>query len=228
MSELVARANRLEKLAKTARDREGDQAEIERLKLAADKLNLTLTELEGELQTRSALDLIETQRRIDIQVETPWAELKSFVETRGRPTTKRLQAATRRVSDQIDALRAESQTRWSQWSADKATALPRHKVTGMAPADRVRVESNLRELDDAVRKASRSAPTAGAITIFRFQLQRVLEELGQIDLDEAVLNVLERFTSPDGVALLEITDAELDVLRSNPSIADQFVVRRQV
>lgn len=227
-SELIARANRLEKLAKTARDREGDQAEIERLKLATDKLGLTLTVLEGELRTRSALDLLQTQGRMDLQIETPWIELKSFVETRGRPTTQRVQAATRKVSDQIEALRSESQTRWLQWSADNAASVPRHKVTAMPPSDRVRVEGILRELDDAVRKASRAAPTADAISIFRFQLQRVLEELGQIDLDGAVLSVLERFTSPNGVPLLEITDAELDILRSNPSIAGQFVVRRQV
>ncbi|TFV95399.1 hypothetical protein [Orlajensenia leifsoniae] len=228
MSELIARANRLEKLAKAARDKEGDQAEIERLKFAVDKLSLTLNDLEGELLTRSALDPLQARGRIDLKVETPWAELKSFVETRGRPTLQRLQAANRKVSDQVDALRGESQSRWAEWATSEVRQLPRHLVTAMPSTERVRVETIIRELDDAVRKAARSAPTADGIRIFGFQVQRVREELGQIDLDESVLKVLERFTSPDGVPLLEITDAELDILRSNPAIAGQFVVRRQV
>lgn len=228
MSELIERANRLEKLAKAARDREGDQADIERLKLAIDKLGSTLSALEAELKTRVALDPLQEHGRVDVKVDMPWSELKNFVETRGRPTPQRVQSATRRVNEQIEVLHAESQGRWAEWSAKEVAEIPRHKVTAMPPDERARVGGILRELDDAVKKAARTAPTADAIRIFRFQAQRVREELGQIDLDESVMKVLERFTSAEGIALLDITDAELDVLRSNQSIADQFVVRRQV
>lgn len=228
MSDLITRANRLEKLAKAARDKEGDQAEVERLKVALDSLGVILSALEADLKTRLALDDLDAPGRIDIDLYTPHSELQTFLASRGRPTTQRIQSAGRRVNDQVEKLREESRVRWEDWSRNAIAGIPRHKVTALPPGDRPRVQTAIEQLDDAVKKAARSTPSGDQITIFRLTLRRVLEDLGQIEVDEAVLRVLERFTSPVGVPLVEITDHELDILRSNSSIADQFVVRRQV
>ncbi|WP_130353759.1 hypothetical protein [Agromyces ramosus] len=228
MSDLLTRANSLERLAKAARDKEGDQAEIEKLKLALDGLSTALTVLEEELKTRRVLDSLDAPRLIQIDLQTAHSELRDFVATRGRPTTQRIQSASRRTNEQSARLREESKSRWEAWSRTALDAVPRHKVSALAPDDRSRVGAVIGELDEAVRKAGRAAPSVDQIKIFRLHLQRALTDLGQIEVEERVLRVLERFTSTGGVPLLDITDDELDILRSNPSIADQFVVRRQV
>ncbi|QCO97301.1 hypothetical protein FCN77_05685 [Arthrobacter sp. 24S4-2] len=223
-ADLLARANRLEKLAKLAQDSEGDKQNLERVKLAADKLSATLEKLGQELATRRALDGVGVPREFEPDIVSVFVTLRDFIGARGRPTPERIQRANTIVTRQIDELGTDDRDRWVKWTTSELDGLPEHKATALSHQDRFRVAGFIREL----RASSRRPPSVEQVSAFKSLLRLVGEELGEIELSGPILRVLERFASADGVALKELTDADIAALRSDSSIEAQFVVRRQV
>lgn len=223
-TDLLSRAHRLEKLAKAARDNEGDKQTIERTKTALDKLSMAIQELDTQLKTRRALDRLGMPRREIPDLSGPLDELRDFVVSRGRPSPQKLQGATNRVSQQVALIERESVSRWELWTSGELEKLPVHKVAALSTEERQRVQTSLREL----ALLSKRAPNEAVASTFGHHLRRVQEDLRQVSLGGPILDVLERFASPSGVSLAELSDDEISALRSVPEIAVQFIVRRQM
>jgi hypothetical protein len=220
----MSRAHRLEKLAKAFRDDEGDKQTIERVKTALDRLSDALRELDAELKTRRALDHSGVPRQIELELSGPFNDLRNFVANRGRPSPQRLQATTRSVGQQTARLAPDSRSRWGMWVAAELEKLPRHKAAALSLGERQHVDARIKELEALAKRI----PNQALVDTFRYHLRQVHEDLGQVSLDESILEVLERFMAPEGVPLTTLSDMEIAVLRSVPEIAAQFVIRRQV
>lgn len=223
-NELLARANRLERLAKLAQDSESDKQNLERVKLAVDKLSGTVDKLGSVLATRRALDNLHVPREITVDIASVFVSLRDAIGARGRPKPERLHRVNATVIRQIEELEEDSRSRWIKWSTHALNELPKHKVAALPQQDRARVERNVRSLEGMMRLQ----PSVTQVSAFNSLHRLVNEELGEIELSGPVLHVLERFTSPTGLALGELTDADIAALRSDPSIEAQFVIRRQV
>lgn len=221
--DLLARANRLERLAKLAQDSEGDKLNLERVKLATDKLSNTLDQLSGVLAARHSLDELGVPRAIEPDVTAVYLSLRDFITARGRPKPDRLQRANTAVARQIDEIETDSRSRWTNWTGAALKALPAHKTAALPEQDRLRVDRQIRSLE----ATARLMPSVTQISTFKSVLWMINEELGEIELSEPVLRVLELFTSGASVALSDISDADIAALRSDPSVEAQFVIRRQ-
>lgn len=226
VTDLLARANQLEKTAKTIRDGAGDQQAIERTKTAVDKLRAAVIELGARLKTRRALDEVVPAHdgMSDPELRAPLSDLSAFVAARGRPTPQKIQAATDKVKHHAAVLDQDARTRWQSWTASSIQGIPRHKAAALSQPDRLRIEGLIRNLEIAARKE----PNSSVVEEFRYYLRSVHEDLEKVELSGAILAVLERFATPDGIPLSDLTDDEIATLRSDPAIAVQFVVRRQV
>ncbi|MGG6380644.1 hypothetical protein [Paenarthrobacter sp. NEAU-H11] len=223
-NDLISRANRLEKLAKIASDSQGDKQNIERIKTSLEKLTVSIRDLDDQLKTRRALDQLDVPRGAEPDLIGPLQELRTFIASRGRPSPQKLQGATGRVSQQITVLEGDSRVRWASWTQAELEHLPQHKAAALSPQGRQRVYNSIRELESLAKRI----PTQALTTTFRHLLRQVHEDLGEVSLSDAVLEVLKRFSSAEGVPLTELSDADIVTLRSDPEIAAQFVVRRQV
>lgn len=223
-NDLISRANRLEKLAKIASDSQGDKQNIERIKTSLEKLTASIRDLDDQLKTRRALDQLDVPRGAEPDLLGPHQELRTFIASRGRPSPQKLQGATSRVSQQIAALEGDSRVRWASWTQEELVDLPQHKAAALSPQGRQRVYNSIRELESLAKRS----PTPALTITFRHLLRQVHEDLGQVSLSNAVLEVLKRFSSAEGVPLTELSDADIVTLRSDPEIAAQFVLRRQV
>lgn len=220
---LLATANRLERLAKLAQDSEGDKLQIERVKLATDKLSNTLEQLGNVLAARRSLDELGIPRGTESEVSLVYMSLRDFVAARGRPKPDRLQRANTAVERQIAEISADSRARWGSWTANALKALPTHKTAALPEQARFRVDRQIKTLEASVRLT----PNVAQISTFKSLLWTINEELGEIELSEPVLRVLELFTSGASVALRDVSDADIAALRSDPSVEAQFLVRRQ-
>lgn len=222
-TDLLSRANQLERLAKTAKDTAGDQQEIGRLKTAIGSLSRALAELETQLAVRRAMERVDSPRADGLGLDAPLGELRKFIETRGRPTPRRLHGATQKVYQQAKELEEQNQLWWDTWATGELSKIERHKVAALSLADRVSTEIRIRELVSAARKP----PTPSMISIFAYNWKQVQADLDRVDLSLPVLEVLARFESPSGVRLADLSDDEIKTLRSETTLAEQFVVRRQ-
>lgn len=223
-ADLLARANLLEKTAKTIRDGAGNEQTIERTKTAVDKLRVAVMDLDARLHTRRALDQVDPAQGATLDLRAPLNDLSTFVAARGRPTPQKIQASTDKVKHLAAVIDQDTRARWQSWTTSSIQGIPRHKAAALPQDDRVRVEALIRNLETAARRE----PTAGAVDEFRYYLRSVHEDLEQVELDGAILGVLERFTTANGILLSDLSDEEISTLRSDAAIAAQFVVRRQV
>lgn len=223
-TDLMSRANRLEKLAKSVSDSQDDKQNIERIKTSLDKLTATIRDLDIQLKTRRALDQLDEPRQTEPDLLGPFQELSTFIASRGRPSPQKLQGTTSRVAQQITAIEGDSRERWVSWTLRELEHLPQHKAAALSAHGRQRVYSNIKELESLARRV----PTEALTATFRHLLRQVHEDLGQVSLSDGVLEVLKRFSSAEGVPLTELSDADIVMLRSDPEIAAQFVVRRQL
>jgi len=222
-TDLESRANELEKLAKALSAEAVNQQEIGRIKTALTSLTGTLAQLQSQLAARTSLDHLDPSGAQPLDLGAPLTDLAKYNSTRGRPAPQRIHAAAQKVNQQVAELERSTRERWQAWTAAELNRIERHRVAALSGDDRTATESRIRDLELAAKRP----PSPSAVAMFEYNLRQVRAELDQVDLPDQVLKLLERFESPGGVRLSELSDEELATLRSDASIAAQFSVRRQ-
>lgn len=222
-TDLQSRANELEKLAKALSAEAVNQQEVARINTAIASLTGTLAELETQLAARKSMDRVDPSGAQPIDLGAPLTDLAKYNSTRGRPAPQRIHAAAQKVNQQVSDLERSNRERWQAWTAAELNRIQRHRVAALVPVDRTATENRIRDLESAAKRP----PSPSAVGTFEYNLRQVRAELDQVDLPDRVLKLLERFESPGGVRLSELSDEELATLRSDASISAQFSVRRQ-
>ena len=138
------------------------------------------------------------------------------------PTKQALQAARGRLTTNRTELDAALGIVWREWAAACVAEIPVAKIALVRELSRQSIEDDVRSL----RSIARMLPSADDIESFSRKLAHVRRVLDALESDDDIIELLARIGAPQGLVLTDLTDIELALLRGNPAVADQIVLRR--
>ncbi len=138
------------------------------------------------------------------------------------PTKQALQAARGKLATNHAELDAALGVAWRAWTAACIAEIPVAKIALVREQSRQSIEDDVRSL----RSIARILPSADDIESFARKLAHVRRVLDALESDDDIVELLARIGAPQGLVLADLTDIELALLRGNPGVADQIVLRR--
>lgn len=138
------------------------------------------------------------------------------------PTKQALQAARGKLATNRTELDAALGVAWREWAAACVAEIPVAKIALVREQSRQSIEDDVRSL----RSSARMLPSADDIESFARKLAHVRRVLDALESDDDIVELLARIGAPQGLVLADLTDIELALLRGNPAVADQIVLRR--
>ena len=188
-------------------------------------------------ELEDALDALETRAeaaRAAARIGVPMSDIAALV---GRglenleaktsdgllPTKQALQAARGKLTTNRTELETALGTAWRAWAAARVAEVPVAKIAFVSERSRRSIVDDMRSL----ATIARMLPAAGDVESFAHKLTRVRRDLDAVESDEDLVDLLARLGAVEGVVLTDLTDIELALLRGNPAVAEQIVLRRR-
>lgn len=222
---LLEKAVRIEGLARAYAEGATEWREREQAAVALDQVETALTQLTASVHAgRAAAALGMSIADITERAGAGLANLAARAGDGMLPSTRALQAARNKLDANRVGLDKALETAWRPWAAAQLAELPQGKKTFATPLSRQAIEQDIQDL---TWLATRKPPTAEEIASFARVHTRVRHLLDQLHGDEHIAGVLARLDSADVLTLADLSDAELQLLRSQPQVAEQIEIRRR-
>lgn len=215
---LMLRAKRLAALGRAKRDDEGASQDQSQTQTALNKLDTELTGLASALVVHRALKATRVPVEAITELDKPATALRDRVASQGRPTAQYLNARVRDVAGLRSQMAENDRAAWRGWAEAQIASLP----LALLP----RLGVNQAQVKERIRKLKVSAvapPTKSDIALFKLNLNQVQDILADVEESGDLNALLARFNSHGGrLPLSEVTDEEVALIRSDPSLAEQI------
>lgn len=217
---LAIKARRLSALARAkSQDEQESQGQVQ-IETSLDRLDAALAGLSSALATYKKLKAVGAPVNDPEDLLRPPARLREHLETIGRPTPQFLNARTRDALSARTAVASENLRAWRTWADTAVETLPLNLLPRLSITIRSATESRVSKM----RKLAATAPTAPSdVSEFVMLREHVREDLSDVQ-GSAVDAVLARLTN-GRIRLADLSDDEIALLRSEPSIASQLFVQ---
>ncbi|WP_159600119.1 hypothetical protein [Agromyces humi] len=212
---LAENARRLAALARAKRESETDSQEQRRLQTQLEKLSIELGKLKQGLDVHRRLGSIGVPVEDLPDLMTAPREIRDQVSRIGRPTWQYINVRVARVERTSGALTMTDTQAWTAWAQAQVSSLPVALIPRLG-FDRRTTESRVTNLE----KLASKAPTLGAMTEFQAVLQRVKEDLEEVE-SAGVDAILSRFVQ-GRIRLSDLSEEELELLRTDETLRNQL------
>jgi hypothetical protein len=222
---LLDKALRVEGLARTYAEGATERREREQTSLALTQTETAFTQLTASVRAARAATALGLS--IPGVTEHARAGLANLAARAGEgmlPSRRVLQAARTKLDASRTALDRALDGVWRPWATAQIAGLPQSNKTFATPLSRQAIDQDIQDL---TRLAARKPPTAEEIETFVRVYRRVRDTLVQFTGDENIAGILARLDSTDTLTLADLGDAELQLLRSQPQVAEQIELRRR-
>ncbi|TDC79153.1 hypothetical protein [Streptomyces hainanensis] len=141
----------------------------------------------------------------------------------GLPSDQAFNAARRKVEETTRRLTGENLRVWREWAAQQLATLDTNRLP-MLPVDRQKAIRTTHQ--KLVRRAETAKVSAAEVTLFVSECEGLREELASVPAASAeLLALMERLSAGD-VPLSQVTDEEIELLRSRHQ--DETIMLRRV
>lgn len=218
-SSLAVRAKRLAALARAKSEDEKESQDQSQLETALRKLNAELATLRNVLAAHRKLQAVGVPVSEVQDLDKPAVKLREQVAAVGRPTAQYLTARVKELTDAHTAIAESDRQAWREWADETIGGLPHALVPRLGAFQRNDVAKRVAEM----RRLAAAPPTSGDVTFFTLSLDRVREELAQVE-ESRIDIVLGRFVN-GRIRLADLTDEELAMLHEDDSLSQQLYLQ---
>lgn len=220
---LLQKADLLRTLARTNAEGAKERRDREQAALALDALEAELSSLESRAAAARAARAAGVPVGDVAALARPGMDNLAARAQDGLPNQQALQAATRKVRGNREAIESALGTAWRTWAAAELAELPVTRGALLPPIER----QSFADGYESLRTLARNVPSAADVEAFTARLRRVRGLLDAVDANDALLALLARLEPAEGVRLDDLSDADIALLRAHPDVAEQIVVRRR-
>lgn len=222
---LLDKAVRIQGLARAYAEGATERREREQVSIALTQVEHALSQLAASVQAaRAAAALGIVIDNIAELAGSGLANLRARTGDGMLPSTRVLQIARGRLEANRSALDKALGAAWRTWSENQIRELPHMKKAFATRLSRQAIEEDIQTL---ARLAARKPSTAEEIASFVRVRNRVHHALDQLEGDDRVISILARLDSPEALTLADLSETELQHLRSHPDVAEQIELRRR-
>jgi hypothetical protein len=216
VASVAVRARRLSALSRAKRQDDKEVQELGQLQTSLNRLHAELVELSRVVDTHRKLEASGLPVAALPDLSGAALRLKDQIDSVGRPTAQFLTARTKNVTEARAATEESDIAIWRQWATEQVEALPVAVLPRLPALARSRAESRIASL----KKLANEKPSVASIAQFQTSLGIMDEELASVE-EASVDAVLRRFTN-GRIRLADLSEAELQTLQLDESLADQL------